>query len=383
MKSSKYWYCLLLLTPFVNILNFRFGEMVSFLVMFFPFLMFILTGKSHKSLTNHEKLIYRFSVLSILLIVLGTFFSYVYSVNNLYYYRFFCLSFLLIPIFLLRGDSAQFIDKYLLQILKYYIVLISSSILLGAFLKNLGLDYLEPMYDGEKYYYLDRPFGIFGQPSVNSCILCFFYLFHRSASKLWDEKYNKGKDWLFWIVTAGVFLQGSGSGIISYLFVVLCKMSGKRNNISRIRISLIAGIVLFLVYKIVLSGIAYKISLEYITYLIDFVNDELINPYKKLILNKAFLLWGVPNFDLSIDFGPIYMMGTIGLVMTLFIFFFLFYMTIKARSLEMKLGIIMLIVGNLHYPVMFYMIMHFMWYVIIYYILVIDRMSLTKITSPN
>ena len=41
----------------------------------------------------------------------------------------------------------------------------------------------------------------------------------------------------------------------------------------------------------------------------------------------------------------------------------------------MKIGFIMLIVGNLHYPVMFYMIMHFMWYIIIYYVLVIEKTS--------
>ena len=184
---------------------------------------------------------------------------------------------------------------------------------------------------------------------------------------------------MFWIITIGVFLQGSGSGFISYIFVVICKMSGKRRNIPWLRIFLTAGIIIFLVYKIMLSGIVDKISFDYITYLIEFVNDELIDPYKKLIQNKAFLLWGIPSFDLSIDFGPLYMMGTIGLVMTFYIFIFLFYLTKKTQSLELKFGIIMLIVGNFHYPVMFYMIMHFMWYIIIYYILVIERSSLVKV----
>ena len=45
----------------------------------------------------------------------------------------------------------------------------------------------------------------------------------------------------------------------------------------------------------------------------------------------------------------------------------------KTNSLDMKIGFLSLIVGNLHYPVMFYMIMHFMWYIIIYYVLVIEK----------
>lgn len=373
MKSSKYWYYLLVVAPFVNIANYRAGELFGLLLMVVPLFLFVLTGKRRHSINNYEKTVWHLSLSSIIVISIGIAFSIAYSIDNFYFYRFYCLSFFLLPIFFIWGNSECFIHDKLLGLLKYYIVLISSSIVLGALLKAFGLDSLEPMYDVELYTYLTRPFGIFGQPSVNSCLLCFFYLFHRSATKLFSDSYLLGKDWLFFVVTLGVIFQGSGSGFISYTFVLLAKFSGKNYKIPWFRICLISILTIIVLYQIVLSGVIDKISIEYIEYLMDFVNDDLIYPYKKMIKNTAFLLWGVPEFPLSIDLGPLFMLGTIGLVMTTFIFLFLIYMLNKTNSLDMKIGFLSLIVGNLHYPVMFYMIMHFMWYIIIYYVLVIEK----------
>lgn len=375
MRSSKYWYLLLLVAPFVNIVNFRIGEVAGLLMMILPLTLFVFTAKKRNSFNHYEKSVYKLLICSLLVIIIGFSFSLVYSIDNFYYYRFFCLSFILFPAFFFCGDSELFIKTNLLFFLKYYIVLISGSILIGTILKSVGMDHLEPMYDVEKWSYLNRPFGIFGQPSVNSSLLCFFYIFHRAAAKLWLNKYLKGKDWLFWIVTVGVVLQGSGSGFLSYVLVLLCKFSGNRYNIPWLRILLISIVGLLGLYEVVISGVVDKISLDYINFLIDFVSEDLIDPYKKMIKNDAYLLWGVPDFPLSIDLGPLYMLGTIGLIVTLFIFVFLFYMFRQTRSLDMKIGFIMLIVGNLHYPVMFYMIMHFMWYIIIYYVLVIEKTS--------
>lgn len=45
------------------------------------------------------------------------------------------------------------------------------------------------------------------------------------------------------------------------------------------------------------------------------------------------------------------------------------------------MGIIILLVGNLHYPVMFYLVMHFLWFFILYYIIVIDKRCKKKCLS--
>ncbi len=373
MNSSKFWFLLLLIAPFVNILSFKVSETLGLLAVIIPFGLFVLSGRKRKTFKKGEKTLIRLSAYSLTIIFVGIFFSLLLSIDNFYYYRFFFLFFFLIPIFLICGDSENFIKEKLLSVLKYYIILITISILLGAILKLLGLDHMEPMYDVEKWSYLDRPFGIFGQPSVNSCLLCFFYLFHRAAAKLWSDNYIHGKDWLFIVVTIGVVFQGSGSGFLSYAFVLLSKFSGKSKRIPWTRLMLIGAFIVFLVYQIALSGLVEKISVDYITILYDYVYEELIDPYIKLIKTPALLMWGIPDFPLSIDLGPLFMMGTVGLIMTIFIFVFLLYMLRKSKGIDMKLGFVMLIVGNLHYPVMFYMIMHFMWYIVIYYILVIEK----------
>ena len=383
MRSSRYWFYLLLISPFLNIINYRIGESYGFAIVLVLLLLFVLTDKKRRPLVKQEKKVFQIFVVSLIFILTGLFFSSFYSIDNFYYYRFFCLSFILIPVFLFRGDSGSFIRNKLLFILRYYIILITLSITIGFILKIAGLDQMEPMYDAEKWTYLDRPFGIFGQPSVNSGLLCFFYLFHRSAIKLWSDNYTARMDYLFYIVTLGVILQGSGSGFLSYAFVLVGKLLGKKINISWGRLALGSGIVLLILYKIVVSGMVEKISLDYIGALQEFIDVYLLTPYSQLIKNRAYLLWGVPDFPLSIDLGPLYMMGTIGLVVTVFIFLFLFFMTKKTKSLDMKLGIIMLIVGNLHYPVMFYMVMHFMWYIIVYYVLVLEKSSVMTIKNAN
>ena len=182
-KSSKYWYFLLLIAPFINILNLRINESAGILAIILPLALFVFTGKKRNRFSFREKSVCRLTFYSMIIIFFGLSFSLIYSIDNLYYYRFFCLSFILMPIFLFWGDSERFINDKLLIILKYYIIVISTSIILGAILIASGLNHLEPMYNPLLTEYMNRPFGIFGQPSVNSCLLCFFYLFYRSVEK--------------------------------------------------------------------------------------------------------------------------------------------------------------------------------------------------------
>jgi hypothetical protein len=79
--------------------------------------------------------------------------------------------------FILMYDLNIFLKKYLKKILTFYILAFSISIIVDYIILHSILDIaLQPMYHKDAYSYMTRPFGITGQPSVNSVLLVFFLL---------------------------------------------------------------------------------------------------------------------------------------------------------------------------------------------------------------
>lgn len=328
--------------------------------------------KNRNVLLKDEMSLLNFSIVCLFIVLIDIAFSFIFNIRNFASIRFFSLFFFVIPIFIVKGRPMSLIKNSLLHYIKYLIVLISGSIIIDYMLLLLEMPTLQPMYDMEKYSYLDRPFGLFGQPSVNSCILCFCYLFYRA---LQERSSNEGTyKWLLLLVVTGIFAQGSGSGYISLLLLLFSILIRKNSeHIRWRRIFLTISIFIPIVYCIIVSNIVEKISMNYIFFLLDFFYDDLITPYLKLANSYDKILFGIPDFPLSIDFGPLYILGTVGLFFLVFIVLFTLYVFFKAKNFNMKMGIVILLTGNLHYPVMFYLIMHFLWFFILYYIFVIDK----------
>ena len=116
-----------------------------------------------------------------------------------------------------------------------------------------------------------------------------------------------------------------------------------------------------------------KLSLNYINELIEYTGEELWYPYLNLLNSPLYLCFGMPEFPLSIDFGPLYLVGTVGLIYFIAITILCLSLYNKAKSAEMKMSIVLMLVGNLHYPVMFYFVMNVIWFFIIYIILVLEN----------
>lgn len=371
----------LYLVPFFNILNYRIGENFSLLIIVLFLMIYIMIAKNRRILSKDEMALLKFSVACLLVVLIDFAFSVIFNIGNYASIRFFSLFFFIVPVFLVKGEPMSFVENNLPFYLKSLIILISCSIIIDFLFLLVGMSNLQPMYDVEKYSYLNRPFGLFGQPSVNSCILCFCYLFYLALQGSLGNK-DKNRWLLLLFVVVGVVMQGSGSGYIS-LFLLLFSILIRNKN-GRIRwggILLIVLVFIPIVYHIITSNVVGKISLDYISFLIAFFYDDLIIPYLKMANSYDKILFGIPDFPLSIDFGPLYILGTVGLFFLLFIVSFTLYLLFKTNNFNMKMGIIILLVGNLHYPVMFYLVMHFLWFFILYYIIVIDKRCKKKCLS--
>lgn len=360
---------LMILLPFTNIIANRLDETIGIYILLGLFAVSFVFSSSYKMKTRNEKRMMTLCVISALVVVLYAIISLSLGINNTYDIRFFGLFILLLP-FLAKKNGISFYHHYLPGYLKYLITLITVSIIIDTILMMMGLLTMQPMFDPEKYSYINRPFGLFGQPSVNSTLLCFFYIFYNSL----DINKRREKDYLFVIVTIGILMQRSGSGFISYFFVLLLKYGmPNRNMIQKVSKKLIyLSLLLLVVFVwIVLSNKVEKISLNYMLELAEFSNEELWLPYLASLKNPAYLYFGIPETDLSIDLGPLFIIARVGLLFFIFLTIIFLYLFKNAKQVSMKLAIIMLLIGNLHYPVMFYFVMNFIWFFIVYHILVV------------
>ena len=253
-------------------------------------------------------------------------------------------------------DLNIFLKEYLNRILTFYILAFSISIIVDYVILHSILDIsLQPMYDEFSHSYMKRPFGITGQPSVNSTLLVFFYSFFlgtKSKSKI-----------LFIFVTLGVVLQGSGSGFIAYL-MLLVAMLRNTNHINKLVIYLLLPLI-FLTLQLN-SDFLFKISHEYIQSMIqvfiaqtqEWLNS--INSYSEILFGGN---------SSGIDFGIIFLISNVGLVYFLVLSSLFMYLILKADSHYYRMAIYILLIGNLHYPVLFYLIMAFVLPMFIYKVL--------------
>lgn len=347
----KVFYLFLLTVPFFNIIGLKFGNsIVQAFILIFLFLTLLMYRK--------EKI--RREWLPFLLIlcacVFCLFMSEVHSVinlgqSNINSIRFFGLFIPVLVFYIFSYNPKVFADKYLDKLLRFYIVVFSMSIVIDFVILHSSLDIsLQPMYHEDDWNYFSRPFGITGQPSVNSVMLVFFYSLLLSRSS-----FNKSK-LFFLFMMIGVLLQGSGSGYITF-FLLLNTMLVSLNLLIRIPIYFFS--ILFVFQLIQQYKYFAKISTGYVSGMIETFGLQIdqwiisVNEYHPIL---STLLGGVSS---EIDFGPLYLMSNVGLIYSLLFLIFIVISALKSKNRHEKTAFLILLVGNLHYPVMFYSIMVF------------------------
>ena len=263
-------YLFLLTAPFLSIVSFRINSKAVFI---FVALFLIFNFFFYKIRLPKESLKELFFIIFFLISIL--FISEIHSLiftnnSNLKSIRFFGLFLPIFTYYLLMYDLSYFLKKYLTKILTFYILVFSISIFVDYFILHSMIDItLQPMYDKNSLTYITRPFGLTGQPSVNSVLLVFFY------TVLLSIKSKNNSKILFIFVTVGVALQGSGSGFISYLMLLFCMLK----NVNYIYKYLLYLIGLFIFLLLLDNGFLYKISGTYILEMVNVVFDRTQNYY--------------------------------------------------------------------------------------------------------
>jgi hypothetical protein len=157
-------------------------------------------------------------------------------------------------------------------------------------------------------------------------------------------------------------LQGSGGGFIAYL-MLLVSMLRNVNYIYKYVVYLLC----LLTFLILLdNGFLDKISYRYIQIMIqvfifqtqDWLNS--INSYSNVLFG------GAPG---NIDFGILFIISSVGLLYFLVFSLLFVYLILKAGNHYDRFAIYILLVGNLHYPILFYVIMIFVLPLLIYKVL--------------
>jgi hypothetical protein len=104
------------------------------------------------------------------------------------------------------------------------------------------------------------------------------------------------------------------------------------------------------------SGFLNKISYEYIQEMIQVFTGQ-TQEWLDSINSYSEILFGGTSSE--IDFGIIFLISNVGLVYFLVLSSFFMYLILKADSHYDRMAIYILLIGNLHYPVLFYLIMAF------------------------
>ena len=268
--------------------------------------------------------------------------------------------------FLNSVSFREFVQIHLDKILKFCVIVFSVWILYDAYLVYIVRDItLQLMYDSESVNYVKRPFGPTGQPSVNSVLICFLLSFLR----------NLGKQVLILdiVALAAVVLQASGSGAVAMLMYLIFTIKGS-NLIVSISVSSLA---LFIVVSFGFNfsdlelDILGKISSDYISAMIGVFKIQVSNWLSLISFSTEVILFGgAPS---EIDFGPLYFLSSTGLIYSIVYSGFLMFVLYNCRYKKRRQPLYILIVGNLHYPVMFYAVSTII--LSIYYVVVLDELE--------
>lgn len=347
---------LLLYAPWVNVINYRISPLVALSLMVLLIGLLAFEALICRSKINEEY----FSIIKANAFLFFAFVSLIaYSILNqkfsdlFLFFNLFLLLLLVIPLLInVRSFCCKYFDAYL----SYLIILVSLSVVIDFILLITGHATLQLMYNSENITYLKRPFGLFGQPSVNSTLLCVFYLLKRYLHDIWSLGKVEGTYLLF--VVLGVICQESGSGFISFI-LLLIPVFGYRFKYFRY------AFVLFLlcgIYFISQSELVEKIGISYLVFLYDFIVD-IFYSYVADLSSFSALIWGevFPEVTIPIDFGPIFYIAHSGLLLYIAFVWALFCICKKEKNYNLRYAIIVLFIGGLHYPVMFYVVMHFIW----------------------
>ncbi len=370
IKSRTVLFNLLFIMVFIGVISNRLGGGVAYGLILL-FLMFLALFKLKK--IEHSLVILLYPFLCIMIL----FCSYAYNIiyydfNNLYFIQFFGSQVLFFYLLLFFVDVERFTIKSISKFIVWALMLMCAFVIIDYTLISLGMVTKQLSYNTDlAKSYLSQPLGLFRQFSINSTYIVVFYLLYLHF------KNTSSNVPLFLLVTISIVLQGSGTGFVLYfmmLFTMFHHFFFFRYFVSFILMS----IFVFLIA----NNIVDKISLDYLIFTYDYFYSIVYMHYFENIHSIYDFLFGIDgNYHLPIDFGPIFMIGKVGFLYFLIYFIAIFYFIFKASDRFLSMALFCLVIGNLHYPALFYPIMNIMLPLLAIYVLNNNkRKKIEKIT---
>ncbi|WP_419770615.1 MAG: hypothetical protein ACNI3C_02145 [Candidatus Marinarcus sp.] len=349
LNHSNIFYKFLLFMPFVAIISNKLSPIIAYAIIG-CFLLSFLFFKIQFNQLKIGLLLYLF-FLTIILYISFIYQQLQYDFNNLYYIQFFGSQLLLLFIFTLFININYVNNIYLKSFFKTLIYIVFFSVILDYILLQNGMFESQMMFKAAASSYHGKPLGIFGQFSINSSYIVIFYMLYLS----FENKLNKTLCmFLFSLVTVTVLLEDSGTGYIVYCLLIITIFY--KFKIVRY-IFLPMGVII--VYFIIQSNLVTKISYTYLNFLYQYFNEILNVNYVSHIHTISDILFGIDgNYNFPIDFGPLFLIAKVGFLYFIFYSIAIFYMIHKAPDRYFKMAIISLVLGNIHYPTLFYPIMN-------------------------
>lgn len=345
LVQTRVLYFFLIYMLFINSITNRLSVIISYVVVaLFLVLLFIFRGQEK---IHIKYLIYGIFMVFVL-VISHMYQQMIYEHNNIYFIQFFGAQILFFLLFAFFVNIKIFIEKYLKFFLISAIFLIFLFVMIDFILLEMNMGTYQLMYREYANSYRLKPLGLFGQFSVTSTYVVFFYLIYLSLEKV---TINVTNIVLFIFLTIVVLLQNSGTGYIVYIFMISTLLY--HFHIFKI---VLLPFVFGITISIIFSGVVDKISIGYIIYLIDEHAIVLIQDYLTNLNSILDLLFGMAYGD--IDFGPTFLMTNIGMLYFILYSIVLLYMIWKNNNIYFRVAIMSLMFGNLHYPVLFYPLMN-------------------------
>lgn len=248
-----------------------------------------------------------------------------------FYFGFFCF-------YLFFKSGSEFKFKSILLILIIIVPLeaiMINTVILPQSMPNFPSEDAYSHFNSDGY---QRPYSFAGNAAVASGLMVAMLGFLQLPN-------------LFFILTVScILIFSSGSGLIGLLLLFFLK------NIKYLVISLVLFLLLVIVFQSntiqFLNSLGLKLNSEYVNYLIDFKLDQISDFFEGFtVVNYAFGKADALASGYGGDFAWLYFIIANGLTS----FFVVLFFILCKITRETSLSIIIMLLLNLHYPVMFYL----------------------------
>jgi len=348
----------LFVLPLMNFLSNRVSSVFNYIIIFTIIILLILFNKKSKYYFSSKLICIIFlqiAVMACSILYKVILFNYI-DINITLTFFF---NFIIFSLFILGFvDFNLIIKKNFLLLINFLIILSAITIFEGYIVLHSNLpNTWQLIYRyGMNHDYSNRPFGLFGQPSINAGVILFCYLIRLYLIDIENKKVSfLNTAFYFILVTGSIYFQHSGSGYIGYVVMIFALLSRNIVNFSfLIGTCLYFMSNIYFLYQSELSYFSNKITWNYAIASYDYFFYKILLPYIDNLTFFDFLFGIDDKRNIPIDFGPIYILGHVGGGYCFILFYMILNIRKKIKNRYVTSAFIILFLISVHYPIVVY-----------------------------